>query len=152
MKILAFALCFVCLLGGCKHTKQETAKSLGLSLLPAQEGTLDLSAAGKLFPSGFSGYVYLMNSECSTCIGLFLDFAKRLESGGYRGDLLVIIATATRPIVNHYIKEYDFYKSMHVVLSEEKGWGLESIEDVNGMVYKVTDNRINAVYQYFPSD
>lgn len=41
---------------------------------------------------------------------------------------------------------------MHVVLSEEKGWGLESIEDVNGMVYKVTDNRINAVYQYFPSD
>lgn len=64
--------------------------------------------------------------------------------------LLVVISVATQPVVNHYIKEYDFSKNINVILSEDKQgkWGIGSIEKENGKVCVVTDNKIENVFQY----
>ena len=100
----------------------------------------------------FNGYVYIMNSDCSSCIAEFLSFAKELAESEYNGDLLVIISNATQPIINHYIKQYDFYKKINILLSENKQrkWGIKSVEEMNGMVYVIEQSQIKSVYQYFP--
>lgn len=107
----------------------------------------------KEFSDSFGGYVYVMNSECSKCIGNFISFAKDLEANGYRDSVLVIISEATKPIVNHYIKKYDFYEKIKIVLSENDNnkWGVKSIEDYSGVVFHLKNNQIKDVYYYFPS-
>lgn len=95
-----------------------------------------------------------MNSECSECIGNFISFAKNLDASGYRDSVIAIISIATQPIVNHYIKRYEFYKKINIILSEndKKKWGINSVEEENGMVYYLKDNQIEAIYQHFPSN
>lgn len=153
MKIIKLIFVFAFLLFGC--TSNNTSKSClnesdGLYLLSQDKGLLNLTPVTEYFPDGFSGYIYVMNSECSDCIGTFISFAKKLTTSGYCGNLLVVISIATRPIVSHYIKEYDFSKNINVILSEDKQgkWGIGSIEKESGKVYVITDNKIEKVFQY----
>ncbi|EOS15046.1 hypothetical protein [Phocaeicola sartorii] len=153
MKMIKLIFVFIFLLSGCmsNHTSKSCLnESDGLYLLSQDKGLLNLTPVTEYFPDGFSGYIYVMNSECSDCIGTFISFVKKLSASRYCGNLLVVISVATQPVVNHYIKEYDFSKNINVILSEDKQgkWGIGSIEKENGKVYVVTDNKIENVFQY----
>lgn len=58
------------------------------------------------------------------------------------------LTVSIRPIVSHYIKEYDFSKNINVILSEDKQgkWGIGFIEKESGKVYVITDNKIEKVF------
>lgn len=141
--ILMFMLC------SCKNGKGTLAKNL--YPLPLDSITLKLNPLEKYFKC-YSGYIYIMNSECSECIGTFISFINYLDKSGYRDTIIAIIPPATQPIINHYIKEQDFSKRITVKLLEcnKDEWGINSIENSNGMVYYLKENAINSVYQYFP--
>lgn len=86
MKIIKLIFVFAFLLSGC--TSNNTSKSClnesdGLYFLSQDQGLLNLTPVTEYFPDGFSGYIYVMNSECSDCIGTFIGFAKKLSTSGY---------------------------------------------------------------------
>lgn len=88
----------------CTNEKSTSALDKNLCPLPLDTVALKLKPLEE-YSGNFNGYIYIMNSECSECIGSFISFANNLDKSGYRDSVLAIIAPATRPIVNHYIKK-----------------------------------------------
>lgn len=152
MTKICFSLIFLLLLGSCINRRDKSILNKNLYALPLNEATLNLKPL-KEYSTQFNGYIYIMDSECSKCIGSFISFAKDLDKVGYKDSVLAIISVATQPIVSHYMKRYDFSKRIKIVLSENKGeWGISSVEKDNGVVYYLRDSQIEAVYQYFPQE
>lgn len=151
IKSISCLFVFLLLFCSCANKKTTSILDENLYMLSLDKVTLNLKPLDR-YSKGFNGYIYVMNSECSECIGNFISFAKELDMSGYHDSLIAVISIATQPIVNHYIKECDFAKRMKILLLEdsEKQWGINSIEEENGTVYYVRENQIKAVYQYFP--
>ena len=155
MRVIYCLSVFIFLLCGCINTNTDSKSKSELEEklypLSKEDTELNLDTLQEYAPD-FNGYVYIMNSDCSSCIAEFLSFAKELAESEYNGDLLVIISNATQPIINHYIKQYDFYKKINILLIENKQrkWGIKSVEEMNGMVYVIEQSQIKSVYQYFP--
>lgn len=133
-----------------KHCFEE---SENMYLIYQDLDTISLSPISKLYPQGFSGYVYCLNSECSVCISSFSSFINELNTLQYTGNVLAIISPATKPIVNHYLKEFSLSENICIILSEDNqyDWGFDRIEKDNGVVYVVSNNQIKEVYRYIPS-
>lgn len=153
MRTIKLVLAFTFLFYGCMNNnapKQYLDENDGLYSLSQENNLLNLTPVTEYFPDGYNGYIYIMNSECSDCIATFISFAEKLNTTGYCGNLLVVISAATQPIVNHYIKEYDFSKNINITLSENKQgkWGVGSIEEETGKVYVITNNIIEKAYLY----
>ena len=148
---ISFLFILMLMLCGCKNATSTSTLDKNLCPLPLDSITLKLDPLEKYFKS-YSGYIYIMNSECSECIGTLISFINDLDKSGYRGTVLAIITPATQPIINHYIKEQDFPERITIKLLESKKdeWGINSIENFNGMVYYLKENAINKIYQYFP--
>lgn len=136
---------------GCASKPTPLNKEDGLHLLSDKENNLNLSLLQTNFPEGFNGYVYIMNSECSTCISSFLDFGKKLHMHGYDKDVLVIISPGTKPLVNHYLKENDCFRKINVLLEENSKdtWNINSMESETGKVYQISNNQIKNTYLFF---
>lgn len=145
--LLVLLLMFCC----CTNGRNTSTLSQNLCSLPLDSMRLRLNPLKKYF-SNYSGYIYIMNSECSECIGSFISFVNDLDKSGYSDTVLAIISPATQPIINHYIKKRDLSKRVMIILleSDKDEWGISSLESVNGMVYYLKENKINNIYQYFP--
>ena len=94
-----------------------------------------------------------MNSDCSTCISLFLDFGKMLQSYGYDKSVLAIISPGTKPLVNHYIKINECFKGINILLEEnnKNTWNISSMDSDTGKVYEITNNQVENTYLFFPN-
>ena len=91
MRVNNYLSLFIFLLCGCIPTaavKSELEEKL--YPLSKEDTELNLDTLQEYAPD-FNGYVYIMNSDCSSCIAEFLSFAKELAESEYNGDLLVII-------------------------------------------------------------
>lgn len=152
-KVLKITYLFILtlMLCGCKNGRSTSTLAKNLCPLPLDSMTLKLNPLEKYFKY-YTGYICIMNSECSECIGTFISFINDLDKSEYRDTVLAIIAPATQPIINHYIKEQDFSKRITIELleSDKDEWGINSVENFNGMVYYLKGNAINNIYQYFP--
>ena len=101
MRVIYCLSVFIFLLCGCINTNTDSKSKSELEEklypLSKEDTELNLDTLQEYAPD-FNGYVYIMNSDCSSCIAEFLSFAKELAESEYNGDLLVIISNATQPI------------------------------------------------------
>lgn len=124
-----------------------------LYALTDSTASLSFSFLSEEFPQGLNGYVYVVNSECSVCIGNFLSFAKHLVVTNFQDTLVAIICESTRPIINHYLKEEGLDKKLRIRLveNESKRIGIKEMDIETGKVYKILQNNVVNTYLHLPA-
>jgi len=97
-----------------------------------------------------TGLIYVMNSECSACIGKFLDFVFYLKQSKNKFPIVAIIEVGTKETLTYYIeqtklnKEFDFYFYENIENKYIEG----SLDNQNGKIFYIYKDRVINSFSY----
>lgn len=106
-------------------------------------------AAFQVIDSKYDGIIYILNAECSTCIGLFAKFLTLLEQANIKNDIIVIIQNSNQKIIEYYMQQLGITnnKLIYAEISYDK-CTQNDIEQYNGTVLFILKNKITGKFSF----
>ena len=96
----------------------------------------------------FTGFVYVVNSECSVCMEDFLNFAEHLKRIGGEASLIALVADESKAVLEYYLEMAEL-SDMDITLVENRGRYIQgSLEDQNGNVFHFYEDALIDVFSY----
>ncbi len=97
----------------------------------------------------FTGLAYVINSECSVCIGEFLDFMSHLEKITERLPLIAIVEPGTKETLKYYIKQTGL-ETINLIFRENivNRYIEGTLEKQNGMIFYIYKDKVINSFVY----
>jgi|GEM_PF-2296243 len=91
----------------------------------------------------YTGLMYILNSDCSVCIGEFLDFALHLERTNSNLPIITIIKEGSKEILSFYAEETGTNIANFVFTENiDAKYIKKEIENQNGEIFYVYNNQV----------
>lgn len=151
-KIISFCLCLL-ILGGCTTSNKEEQlerKKVALFqklVLSESNQVHDVVLRDSNYESThnnilcaypfYDGFVYYLNSECSTCIMHFLKFIQFLNNEKSKEKVIVVTLENNNEMIEYYMEQCKVgYEKILFLNNANRYMGKECMEDYNGSVLK----------------
>jgi hypothetical protein len=97
-----------------------------------------------------ASFIYILNSECSVCIGEFLDFVLHLEKSKENLNLITIVNQGDKDIIQYYVKQFNGKWNISPIFLENLNnkYVDDLLEKQNGTVFYVFRNKIINSFSY----
>ncbi|MDR0972763.1 MAG: hypothetical protein LBM61_02095 [Prevotellaceae bacterium] len=98
----------------------------------------------------FTGLIYILNSECSICIGDFIDFAMHLNRSSVNLPIITIIDVGNREAMKYYIEQTGLDKNIDMSFFTNKDFRYikDALVNHNGRVFYVYKDNIMKSFSY----
>jgi hypothetical protein len=95
-------------------------------------------------------FIYVLNSECSICIGEFLDFVFHVKEIKDLMQIVVITESGSKETLNYYLEQTGLNNQIELSIYEniENKYIEGSLERQNGNVFYVHKNKIISKFSY----
>ncbi len=88
-----------------------------------------------------SSFIYLLNSDCSFCVGQFIDFLFHLKETNYAIPVNVILTEGNTELVKFYISKYNQLEKLEINFLENKNnyFVKNKMNVENGKIFYIND-------------
>jgi hypothetical protein len=92
-----------------------------------------------------SSFIYLLNSDCSFCVGQFIDFLFHLKETNYPVPVNVILNEGHTEIVKFYISKYNQLEKLQINFHENKNnyFTKNKLKVENGNFFYINNEGVN---------
>jgi hypothetical protein len=108
-----------------------------------------LSLSLQIKNNDVTGLIYVVNSECSTCTGEFLDFVFHLRKFHKEIPIFAIIESGTREILQYYMEQVALNAGIDLYENTNNKYIEGSLDKHNGVIFYVFKNKTINSFLYF---
>lgn len=102
----------------------------------------------ELKPTVANHIIYLLNSDCSVCIGQFMNFLFYLEHAEPGYSVIVIVNESSKYAIEHYLKQARYEINVSIKENTDRKYLKNDLEKYNGEVFVFKYGKLMTQFLY----
>jgi hypothetical protein len=94
------------------------------------------------------GFIYILNAECSACIGSLFDFIQLLQKLNKEIPVYVILEKQNIPVVNYYLEKVNLDYPYLFLHNNSQYQYIIDTKEKSGQVYIIYNNKITGSFLF----